>query len=286
MSEPAGSGITRFVPRGTTRLTYEAIGDEGAPTVAALHGLLSDRAVWRPLAADLAARGFRTLAIDARGHGSSAALGTRPYPPTELAADVLAILDHAGAAPVHLVGEGWGAAVAIAAARLGPSHVRSLVLLQPDLPGLLASDDDPAARWAWQTAREGLSAASLAASKGMTDRALDALLDPRLGPGWRARMDRRRLAAIKRYGDALGAILTGAEGNEPAPEAIAALAMPALVLRRRDALDLDARVAARLAALLPAGRGEALEATLGGPAGLDPADPAVIAAVAAFLAAR
>ncbi|MGI9253688.1 MAG: alpha/beta fold hydrolase, partial [Thermomicrobiales bacterium] len=231
MSAPTGLGVTRFVPRGSTRLTYETAGEPGAPAVAMLHGLLADRGVWRPLAEALAAAGYHALLIDARGHGTSAALSTRPYPPTELAADLLAVLDHAGAAPAHLIGDGWGAAIAIAAARMSPAHVRTLALLQPDLPGLLASDPDPAARWVWQNARETLATASKAAYKGMTDRALDTLLDPRLGPGWRARMERPRLAAIKRYGGALGAILAGAEGQEPAPEAIAALTMPAILLR-------------------------------------------------------
>lgn len=280
----AGSrlGVTRFAPRGSTRLTYEEAGDPGAPAVALLHGLLADRAVWRPLAGTLAAAGFRPLLIDARGHGASAALSTRPYPPTELAADVLAILDHAGARPVHLVGDGWGAATAIAVARMSPEHVRSLVLLQPDLPGILAADPDPAARWAWQTARESLAAASVAAGKGLTDRALDLLLDPRLGPGWRARMDKPRLAAIKRYGGSLGAILAGAEGNEPAPEALAALAMPAAILLAPQPPDLDARAAARLAALLPAASLQAVTASRDA-AALAPDDPAVIAAIAGIL---
>jgi pimeloyl-ACP methyl ester carboxylesterase len=282
MSAPAGLGTTRFVPRGTTRLTYEAAGDPDAPAVAMFHGLLADRAVWRAMATALADRGFRALLIDARGHGSSAALSTRPYPPTELAADALAILDHAGANPAHLVGDGWGAAIAIAVARMSPEHVRSLALMQPDLPGILASDPDPAGRWAWQTTREGRSAAATAAGKGMTDRALDLLLDPRLGPGWRARMDRPRLAAIKRYGGALGPILTGAEGQEPAPEILAALTMPALILRAPHPPEVDARAAARLAALLPAAALADLTASRA-PDALAPDDPAVIAAVAAFL---
>jgi pimeloyl-ACP methyl ester carboxylesterase len=280
-----GLGVTRFVPRGTTRLTYEEAGDGNAPAVALLHGLLADRAVWRPMAEALASAGFRPLLIDARGHGSSAALSTRPYPPTELAADVLAVLDHAGAMPAHMVGDGWGAAIAVAVARMSPGHVRSLALLQPDLPGLLASDPDSAARWAWQTTRETLGAASMAATKGMTDRALDLLLDPRLGPGWRARLERPRMAAIKRYSGSLGAILSGAEGHEPAPEAIAALTMPALIACAPSPPQIDALVAARFATLLPGATLSSIAASRAVD-GLAPDDPAVIAAIRGFLAAH
>ena len=282
MTATSGLGVTRFVPRGSTRLTYEATGEPGAPVVAMLHGLLADRSVWRPLAEALADAGFRALLIDARGHGTSAALSTRPYPPTELAADVLAVLDHDGSPPAHMVGDGWGASIAIAVARMSPGHVRSLALLQPDLPGLLASDPDPAGRWAWQGARDTRTSASMAATKGMTDRALDTLLDPRLGPGWRARMEKPRLAAIKRYGGALGPILSGAEGQEPAPEVFAALAMPALVLLAPSPPEIDALTAARLATLLPAGSLDVI-ADSRDPHALHPDDSAVISALTAFL---
>ena len=281
---PPGLGITRFVARGTTRLTYEAIGAAGAPVVVALHDLLTDRVVWRPWAVALAHAGDRLLLLDARGHGASAALSSRPYPPTELAADVLAILDAEGIATAHLAGHGWGAGVALTVAQLGPGRVASLLLLQPDLPGLLANDDDPAARWLASVARESRSAAAATAAKGQTERALDTLLDPRLGHGWQTRVSKAKLAAIRRYAGSLGAILAGAEGHEPAPEGMRALTMPALILRHAAAPEPDARVADRLAALLP-------NASAPPPFGsaadeartLSPGDPAVIAASLTFL---
>lgn len=282
---PPGLGVTRFAARGTTRLAYEALGDGAAPVVVALHDLLADRAVWRPWATALTGAGYRVLLLDARGHGASAALSSRPYPPSELAADVLTILDAADIATAHLAGHGWGGAIALTTAQLGPGRVRSLLLLQPDLPGLLAHDDDPASRWAASTARESLAAAATIAGKGQTDRALDALLGPRLGPGWQERLPRARMGAIRRYGGSLGALLAGAEGYEPAPAALAMLTIPALVLSHAAAPDLDRRVAARLAALLP----NAVSPTLplgpdsDGEATLTPDDPAVIAAALAFL---
>ncbi len=283
MPDIPGLGITRFATRGSTRLAYEDIGERGAPVVVTLHDLLSDHAVWRPLALSLAEAGWRVVSLDARGHGASAALGARPYPPTELATDVLAALDHAGVDRLSLVGHGWGASTALTVARFEPGRIAGLVLLQPDLPGILAADPDPAARWAARGSADALAAAANAADKGMTDRALDALFDPRLGPGWRDRLPRSRTAAIRRYGGSLGALLGGAVGHEPATDSLAVLAMPALVLRHRDAPEVDALVADRLATALPAAE---LATATGIPAAgghLDAADPETIETVLAFL---
>ena len=46
---------------------------EGAPVLIALHGLGSDRAEWRPLAAAAQKRGWGVCLYDARGHGKSRA---------------------------------------------------------------------------------------------------------------------------------------------------------------------------------------------------------------------
>lgn len=284
MSVIPGLGVTRFATRGSTRLAYEDVGERDAPVIVALHDLLADRSGWRPISEALARAGWRVVAIDARGHGASAALGARPYPPTELAADVLAVLDHAEIGRALLLGHGWGAATALTVARFEPGRFAGLVLLQPDLPGVLAADPDPAARWAARSAADALATAAQAADKGMTDRALDALLGPRWGAGWRDRLPKPRMAAIRRYGGSLGALLGGAAGHEPATEALSALTMPTLVLRHRAASDLDRLVAERLAAALPGARlatGDGVPAAGGQ---IDAADPETIAAVLSFLA--
>lgn len=277
-----GLGVTRFAARGSTRLSYEAIGDATAPAVVSLHDLLADRVVWRPWAEALVPAGYRLLLLDARGHGASAALSTRPYPPTELAADVLTVLEAEEIERAHFAGHGWGAATALTVARLDPGRVASLLLLEPDLPGLLGGDADPEARRAAQVAAAALGVAASAAGKGLTDRALDALLDHRLGRGWRDRLARPRLAAIRRNAGSLGAILGGMSGQEMAPDAMRELAVPALVVARGAASAPAALGADRLAAALPgAVPAVLLDAGEGDEPGL--ADPALLAAVLAFL---
>ncbi|MCC6315840.1 MAG: alpha/beta fold hydrolase [Thermomicrobiales bacterium] len=284
MSERAlpGASITRFVARGSARLSYEAIGEPAAPALVALHDLLAQRGVWRPWAEMLAEAGLRLIAIDARGHGASAALGGRAYPVAELAADVLAVLDNEGVATAHLAGHGWGAATALAVARGAPERVGALLLIQPDLPGILAGDASPAARWAAETARELLSTAAVAADKGMTDRALDILLNPRWGAEWRARLPRPRLSAIRRNAGSLGAILGGASVEGPTAQMLEGFNAPTLVLVGANASERDRLVAERLAAAL-AGASLERAALIDSDGLVDPGAEAAVAAVAAFL---
>src|SRR5688572_20543365 len=141
-----GPGITRFATRGEHRLSYESTGDAAATPVLALHDLLADRGQLRPLAEPPHEALFRLTLPDARGHGASPTLSGRAYPPSELAADTLAVLDAEGLANAHVVAIGWGAATALALAATAPQRVASLVLAAPYLPVLVADSPDTVAR--------------------------------------------------------------------------------------------------------------------------------------------
>ena len=119
---------------------------EHAIPVLALHDLLADRGQLRPLAEPPHDALFRLTLPDARGHGASPMLSGRAYPPSELAADALAVLDAEGLQSAHLVAIGWGAATALVLAATAPQRVASLVLAAPYLPALAAQHPDAAAR--------------------------------------------------------------------------------------------------------------------------------------------
>jgi pimeloyl-ACP methyl ester carboxylesterase len=118
------------------RIHYLDWGGEGRPAVVLIHGLETTAWSWTAVARRLA-RQRRTFAMDLRGHGlSDAPTATGAYELDELATDVVAVAEGSGAVgdgPAVVVGHGFGAIVAAAAAaRLGDRCSR-LVLVDGGL---------------------------------------------------------------------------------------------------------------------------------------------------------
>ena len=113
-------------------LSYTVHG-EGAP-VLLVHGLASGAATLAPVAQALAAAGAQAIAYDRRGYGASGA--PEPYGGTtveEQAEDAAALLGALGIAPALVVGEGFGALIALDLARRHPRAVRAVVLVEPPM---------------------------------------------------------------------------------------------------------------------------------------------------------
>lgn len=108
---------------------------DGEPIVL-LHGFPDRATAWRRVAPLLHAEGYRTLALDQRGYSPRARPPRRrDYRATELAADVLALVDAvAPAGRVHLVGHDWGAIPAWLLAGHHPDRVRSLTAVSVPHP--------------------------------------------------------------------------------------------------------------------------------------------------------
>lgn len=87
----------------------------------------------------LAARGWALKLIDRPGFGESPSRG-----PDDMVADAALIAERLGAGS-HLVGHSFGGAEALLAAALRPDAVRSLVLVEPALQMMLATDPESAA---------------------------------------------------------------------------------------------------------------------------------------------
>jgi pimeloyl-ACP methyl ester carboxylesterase len=107
--------------------TVEA-GEPGGPVVLLSHGFPELAYSWRYQIPVLAAAGYHVLAPDQRGYGRS----TRPddisdYNIAELSADLIGLLDDAGAERAVLVGHDWGAPVVWASAQLHPDRVAAVV---------------------------------------------------------------------------------------------------------------------------------------------------------------
>src|SRR3984893_677831 len=122
------SPVRRFPGRDGAELAWREIGD-GRPVVL-LHGLMGSCALMASNgpARAIAARGYRVIRPDLRGHGDSA----RPhdparYPPDVLADDGLALIDHLGLDTYHLGGYSLGGKVVLRLLARGARPARAIV---------------------------------------------------------------------------------------------------------------------------------------------------------------
>lgn len=118
---------------GRDRLEYTEYG-AGDAWVVLIHGQLMPRRMHQPLARALAAEGLHVVTLDLLGHGRS----DRPADPllysmTAFGEQVVALLDHLGAAQAVIGGTSLGANVSLEVAVLAPERVRGLLVEMPVL---------------------------------------------------------------------------------------------------------------------------------------------------------
>jgi pimeloyl-ACP methyl ester carboxylesterase len=118
---------------GRDRLEYTEYG-AGDHWVVLIHGQLMPRRMQQPLARALAGEGLHVVTVDLLGHGRS----DRPADPlvysmTAFGEQVVALLDHLGAAQAVIGGTSLGANVSLEVAAIAPERVRGLILEMPVL---------------------------------------------------------------------------------------------------------------------------------------------------------
>lgn len=140
MASPYHSGMQPTAPLATHAWPPSGRGaGDSAPLVVLVHGITGWWRTWWRVAPALAQRGWRVVAVDQRGHGTS--------PPIEgiataesLAADLAATIASLDVNRVDaLVAHSLGAAVSMELAHRQPGLVRRLVLEDP--PGQTRADD-------------------------------------------------------------------------------------------------------------------------------------------------
>jgi pimeloyl-ACP methyl ester carboxylesterase len=142
--DPAGepAGFVVVVEPGD-RIHFLDWGGSGEPGIVLVHGLSASAWVWAPVARRLVAA-RRTVALDLRGHGlSDAPTDDGSYDLDVLAADVVAVAEGSGLLDpdrdddrVALVGHGFGAIAAVAAAAVLGERCARLVLVDGGLDHL------------------------------------------------------------------------------------------------------------------------------------------------------
>lgn len=109
-----------------TKISYALAGSRDGEPLLMIHGLGADTRGWVMQQRALSSR-YRLVMVDNRGVGRS----DRPEGPYDLevmAADALAVLDHAGYGSAHVVGASMGGILSQIVAVRAPERVRSLTL--------------------------------------------------------------------------------------------------------------------------------------------------------------
>ena len=151
-----GKRLTRFERDGFDFDVTDA-GPIDGPVVVLLHGFPTDRTSWDRIAPLLHAAGLRTLAPDQRGYSPGARpRGRTAYRLGDLADDVVALADAAGAGQIHVVGHDWGGGVAWLVAGRHPDRIASVTALSTPHPVAVSqamrSRDFDQARRSWYMA--------------------------------------------------------------------------------------------------------------------------------------
>jgi pimeloyl-ACP methyl ester carboxylesterase len=113
-------------------------GPAGGPVVVLLHGFPQTPDAFEDVVPRLTAQGLRTLVPTQRGYAATARPSARSaYTTAETTADVVALLDAAGADRAHVVGHDWGGSPAWAMGAWHPERVASLTVLSTPHPAAM-----------------------------------------------------------------------------------------------------------------------------------------------------
>ena len=162
-------------------LPYTEAGEGEA--VLLIHAGIADRSMWDEHLQWLGRAGFRAVAVDLPGFGE-APVEDGPQAPWE---DVLQTLRDLDIARAALVGNSFGAAVALRVAVVAPVAVTAMALISPPVPGL---EPSPRLQAVWEAEEAALDA-------GDVDAAVEAIVDGWTLPGAPEAL-RRRVATMQR----------------------------------------------------------------------------------------
>jgi pimeloyl-ACP methyl ester carboxylesterase len=205
-----------------------------------IHAGVADRGMWREHLGWLADAGYRVIAVDLPGFGD-AVIDDAVQAPWE---DVLLTMKELEIARATLVGNSFGAAVALRVAALAPTAVSALVLISAPP---LAMDPSPALRSAWEAEEKALE-------RGDIDAAVDAVVtawtQPQAPPELRQRVASMQRRALELQA-AAGALREAPDPLELHPELLTELRIPALVAAGEHDMSDFKTAAEQLSDMLP-----------------------------------
>jgi len=123
------SDHSRFIDLDGLRVHYQEAGDIAAPALVLIHGFASSTLVWSKVFLDLAAAGFRVIAVDLLGYGYSGKPRNVEYTIDGQARVLMQLLERLNIERAVIVGSSYGGAVAATCALDYPKQVEKLVLV-------------------------------------------------------------------------------------------------------------------------------------------------------------
>ena len=216
--------------------------------VIALHCSLGSGRQWAKLSDELGGS-YRLIAPDISGYGANRGAVLLPM---TLAEEVACLGEHIAQAegPFHLVGHSYGGAIAFKMATQSAfaSRVRSLTLIEPVLPTLLADSaaDGRLHRQFAQLARE----LSLDLWKGLAMEAIDKFVSFWSGSGPPEKLSPEARLRLIAHADKLAFDFTAALSEQNVAAAAAGIRVPTLLFSGGLSPNLTQRIAARLASLI------------------------------------
>ncbi len=130
--------LTDLAVNGTELCVLDTGPGATGETILFIHGLLFDHCQFAPQIAAMRAD-YRCIAYDLRGQGRSADHDGPKIDIELLYDDMVALIDHLGLGPIHVVGLSMGGFIALRLAARRPQQVRSLALIST------TADPEPAA---------------------------------------------------------------------------------------------------------------------------------------------
>jgi pimeloyl-ACP methyl ester carboxylesterase len=122
---------SRFVEIDGVRMHYQEAGSHTSPAIILIHGFASSTLVWSKVFLELAASGFRVIALDMLGYGYSGKPRNGEYTIARQASLVMQLFDKLRIKRAHIVGSSYGGAVAATCALDYPNRVDKLILVAP-----------------------------------------------------------------------------------------------------------------------------------------------------------
>ena len=223
--------------------------DEGAGVAVVFsHGGSLDLRYWEPQRQAFAAR-YTFVAYSHRFHGGGRRPATGDYSAAAHAADLVAIIRRQESGPVHLVG--FSTAITLRAALSEPRLVRSLTVVEPNLPWLLEGDSEGEGVLAWwRDQNERVRAEAAGDSERLA--ALWFELVNNRGP---EAFGRQPEALRRMWLDNFNATRPAAPPPEPlTAERLGAITAPTLVVGAEHGMPYSRRIVDRLAACIPGSR--------------------------------